>query len=60
MLSTNTQLSNQPSGFHFDSNNFAMTFSTAGTTYAQVQTISIDEWKEDDDQASEEEKVTEV
>ncbi len=60
MLSTNTQLIDQPSGFHFDSNNFAMTFSTVGTTYAQVQTISIDEWEEDDDQASEEEKITEV
>ena len=60
MQSTNTQLSDQPTGFHFDSNNFAMTFSTVGTTYAQVQTISIDEWKEEDDQDSEEEKDIEV
>ena len=37
-----------------------MTFSTVGTTYAQVQTISIDEWKEEDDQDSEEEKDIEV
>jgi hypothetical protein len=60
MLSTNIQLSDQPSGFHFDSNNFAMTFSTVGTTYAQMQTTSIDEWEEDDDEDSEEGKIIEV
>ena len=61
MTTTTPPIIEQTHGFQFDPNDFAMTFASSGTVFAQHQTTSIEEWEnEEASKDEEEEKIIEV